>query len=103
MLSHRAQVMQRRFRRGEIDDHFASVKERPKIIGNRNTRTATARCLPGIVAHSVMALPFDRTGQCQSSRIFDKRNQPTAHATSSPCDNDVDHRMNTRAKTVLAI
>ena len=95
--------MQGRFRSGEIHDHFASVKERREIVGNRNTRTATARCLSGIVAHSVMALPFGRTGKRQNGRIFNKRNQPTAHATGSPCDNDVDHRMSARAKTILPI
>ena len=96
-------MIQGRFRSGEIDDHFASVKERRKIVGNRNTRTATARCLTGIVTHGVMALPFDRTGKRQGGRIFNKRNQPTTHATGSPCNNDVDHRMSTRAKTILAI
>jgi hypothetical protein len=96
-------VMQGRFRNGEIDDHFASVKKRRKIVGNRNTRTATARCLSGIVAYSVMALPFDRTGKRQGGRILNKRNQPTAHPTGSPRDNDVDHGMSTRAKTILAI
>jgi hypothetical protein len=49
-----------------------------------------------------MALPFDRAGKRQGGRIFNKRNQPTTHATGSPCNNDVDHRMSTRAKTTLA-
>ena len=66
--------MQGRFRGGEIDDHFASVKECPEIVGNRNTCTAATRCLPGIVPYSVMALPFDRTSQRQDGRIFDERN-----------------------------
>ena len=92
--------MQGRFRSGKIDDYFASVKERPEIVGDRKTRTATASGLPGIVTHSVMALPFDRTGKPQGGRIFDKGNQPATHATGSPCDNHVDHRISTRAKTV---
>ena len=92
--------MQGRFRSGEIDDYFAPVKERREIVGDRKTHTTTASCLPGIVAHSVMALPFDRTGQREDGGVFNQRNQPTAHATGSPCDNHVDHRMSTRAKTV---
>ena len=94
-------MLQRRFRSGEIDDHFASVKERREIVGNRKTHTAAASCFPGIVTHGAMALPFDRTGKRQAGRLFDKGNQPTAHATGSPCDNDVDHRMSTRTKAVL--
>jgi hypothetical protein len=38
-----------------------------------------------------MALSFDRTGKRQDGGVFNQRNQPTAHATGSPCDNDVDH------------
>jgi hypothetical protein len=83
--------MQGCFGSGEVDDHFASVKERREIVGNQNARTTTARCLSGIAAHSVMALTFDRTGKRQSGRIFHERNQATAHATGGPCDNDVDH------------
>ena len=56
-------MMQGRFRGREIDDHFASVKERREIVGNRKAHKATASCLPRIVTHSGMALSFDRTGK----------------------------------------
>ena len=64
-------MMQGCFRSGEIDDHFASVEERREIVGDWNPCMATARCLPGIVADSVMALPFNSTGQRQGGGIFD--------------------------------
>src|SRR6185295_10504465 len=93
-------MIEGRFRIGEIDDDFASVEERREIVGDRYAGTTTTRCLPGIITHSVMALFFDRTSQREGGRIFDKSNQPAAHATGSPCDNHVDHRMSIRAKTV---
>ena len=84
-------MMQGRFRRGKIDDHFASSKEPREIVGNREACTATTSRFSGIITHSVMALPFDRTGQRQGGRIFDKCDQPTAHATGCPCDNNVNN------------
>jgi hypothetical protein len=80
-----------RFRRGEIDDDLASIKERRKIVGDRNPCVTAARSLPSVVAQRAMAFPFDCTGQRQDGRIFNQRNHPTAHATSGPCNDDVDH------------
>src|SRR5688572_30046808 len=84
-------MIQGRVRRREIDDDFAFVEERDKIIGDRYARTATTGCFPGIVTCCVMALPFDRTRERQGGRISNKGNQSTSHTTGCPCDNDVDH------------
>jgi hypothetical protein len=84
-------MMQGRFRGGEIDDHFASIKKPREIVGNQDAHTASTSRLSGIVTHSEMAFPFDRTGQRQSGRLFDKSDQPTPHATGCPSDNNIDH------------
>src|SRR5262245_27305522 len=84
-------MLQGRLRSRKVDDHFASAKERLKIVCDRYASTATTRCVPCIVTHSVMALLFERTSQRKGGGLFDKSNQPAAHTTSCACDNDVEH------------